>query len=173
MNSQARHWIEQLNLQPHPEGGWFRETYRSDEVVPASALPDRFGGERCFSTSIYFLLEGENISALHRIKSDEVWHFYDGASLTIHVIAPNGEYSEIRLGRNSDAGEALQAIVPAGCWFGADLEDKESYALVGCTVAPGFDFTDFEMADRDSLLKLYPRHMEIITRLSRNQEKLT
>jgi len=166
MHTQARRWIEQLNLQPHPEGGWFRETYRSDEIVPASALPERFHGDRNFSTAIYFLLEGEDTSALHRIKSDEVWHFYDGAGLTVHVITPNGEYSKIKLGRDPDAGEILQAIVPAGYWFGADLKDKDSYALVGCTVAPGFDFEDLEMGKRHKLSKLYPQHQDVIKHLT-------
>ncbi len=162
----AREWIERLELQPHPEGGWYRETYRSAEFIPEATLPERFGGERCFSTAVYFLLEGEDMSALHRIKSDEVWHFYDGGSLTIHVITPNGEYSEIRLGRNPDVGETLQAIVSADCWFGADLSDQGSYALIGCTVAPGFDFADFEMANRDELSKLYPQHQDVIKHLT-------
>ena len=163
----AAYWIEHLGLERHPEGGYFRETYRSDGRVAADALPERFGGARPFSTAIYFLLEGNDLSALHRIASDEVWHFYAGASLSIHIIHPNGSYSAIELGRNVGKGAALQALVPAGCWFGATVNDSSSYSLVGCTVAPGFDFADLEMADRTQLTQRYPQHKSIVERLTR------
>ena len=136
------------------------------KLFPLPRYRTAFHGDRNFSTAIYFLLEGEDMSALHRIKSDEVWHFYDGSSLTVHIITPNGEYSGIRLGRDPDAGEVLQAVVPAGCWFGADLSDQDSYALVGCTVAPGFDFADLEMGKRHKLSKLYPQHQDVIKHLT-------
>lgn len=166
MHGKGYDWITRLKLQPHPEGGWFRETYRTPERIEASALPARFQGDRTFSTAIYFLLEGTQFSAFHSIKSDEIWHFYDGDTLNIHVISPDGEYSRIRLGRNPGTGEVLQAVVSAGCWFGAELEYKERFALVGCTVAPGFDFDDFEIAARDDLLSQYPQLHDIIKRLS-------
>ncbi len=166
MQEKARNWIDRLRLRPHPEGGWFHETYRSAEIIPATALPERFHGERCFSTAICFLLEGEQFSAFHRIASDELWHFYCGSTLAIHVIAPDGEYSKIRLGHDPDAGAVLQGIVPAGCWFGAELEDRQSYGLAGCTVAPGFDFADFEIATRNELSMRYPQHQSIIRRLT-------
>ncbi len=163
----ARQWIKYLQLLPHPEGGYFRETYRSEEFIPRSSLPERFSGARSFSTAIYFLLAGTDFSALHRIKSDEVWHFYDGSSLTVHVIDPQGDYSALKVGRNIAAGEMPQAVVKAGSYFGATVNDIESYALAGCTVAPGFGFADFELPGRQRLLELFPQHREIIARLTR------
>ena len=165
--SGARHWIRALKLQPHTEGGWFREIYRADETIPGQALPGRFSGERHFSTAICFLLNETEFSAFHRIKQDEVWHFYDGASLTIHMIDPAGAYSAVKLGRNIQAGEALVAVVKAGWLFGATVNDTRSYGLVGCTVAPGFDFDDFEMPSRAQLLEQHPQHKDIIERLTK------
>lgn len=164
--SSYRHWIEQLDLQPHPEGGWYREVYRAAESISASALPARFAGDRCFCTSIYFLLAGEHFSALHRIKQDELWHFYAGDGLTVHSIDPAGEYRAQRLGAHPERGELFQYMVPAGGWFGANVE-PDGYALVGCTVAPGFDFADFEMAERAALIAEFPEHRAIIERLTR------
>ena len=163
----AKQWIDWLRLVRHPEGGYYRETYRSSEVVAAAGLPPRFGGDRAFSTAIYFLLEGKDFSALHRIKQDEVWHFHDGAALAIHVIEPSGSYSRIVLGRHFEAGETPQAVVKAGCYFGASVCDPRSYALVGCTVAPGFEFADFELPGREELCRLYPQHRELISQLTR------
>jgi predicted cupin superfamily sugar epimerase len=163
----ANQWIERLQLKRHPEGGNFRETYRSDEVVPRQSLPARFTGDRAMATAIYFLLEGDDFSALHRIKQDEVWHFYDGATLTVHVIDLEGNYTPLQLGRNLSAGEAPQAVVKAGCYFGATVNDPRSYALVGCTVAPGFDFADFEMPSREGLWQRYPQHRQLIERLTK------
>jgi predicted cupin superfamily sugar epimerase len=165
--TRAKHWIDGLQLRPHPEGGYFRETYRSEEAIAAASLPPRFGGDRVFSTAIYFLLEGEDFSALHRIKQDEVWHFYDGSALTIHVIDPAGNYSTVLLGRDLAAGEVPQAVVKAGCYFGASVSDRRSYALVGCTVAPGFEFADFEMPGREELCRRYPGHRQVIETLTR------
>jgi predicted cupin superfamily sugar epimerase len=159
--------IEQLGLVEHPEGGWYRETYRSGDMIQKSALPTRFSGDRAACTAIYFLLRHGDISALHRIRSDELWHFYAGAPLIIHVLPPDGTYYSLLLGSAIANGEAFQAAVPAGCWFGAEVSG-DGYALVGCTVAPGFDFTDFEMATRGELLALYPAQAELITRLTRN-----
>jgi predicted cupin superfamily sugar epimerase len=165
--SGAQTWIDGLRLRRHPEGGWFRETYRSEEVLAATALPPRFGGDRALATAIYFLLDGDDFSALHRLKADEVWHFYDGAGVTLHIIDQDGTYSTVNLGRSLGAGEAPQAVVRAGCLFGATVSDTRSYALVGCTLAPGFDFTDFEMPGREELCRLYPRHRQLIERLTR------
>ncbi|QHT68595.1 cupin domain-containing protein [Rhodocytophaga rosea] len=162
----ATYWIEKLHLQAHPEGGYFAETYRSPEEVQAAHLPERYGGRRSFSTAIYFLLEHPEFSALHRIKSDEVWHFYAGSTLLVYVIDPGGKLEIIRLGNNLEAGEQFQAVVKAGCWFGSRLEKENIYALVGCTVAPGFDFADFEMADRKELLQQFPQHQSIIELLT-------
>jgi uncharacterized protein len=163
----AQTWIDRLQLRRHPEGGWFRETYRSNEVVSRAALPARFGGDRAFSTAIYFLLDGEDFSALHRIKQDEVFHFYDGTALTLHVIDPAGKYATVKVGRDSASGELPQAVVQAGCIFGATVSDPGSYALVGCTVAPGFDFADFAMPGREELCRQFPEHRQVIERLTR------
>ena len=163
----AAQWVERLRLVPHPEGGHYRQVYRSAEVVPRAALPPRFGGDHVFSTAIYFLLQGQDFSALHRIKQDEVWHFYAGSSLTVHVFDPDGTHRAIRLGTDWGKGEEPQAVVRAGRLFGAILNDPKSYALVGCTVAPGFDFADMEMPGREELCRLYPQHREVIERLTR------
>ena len=158
----ADYWIEKLDLQRHPEGGYFKETYRSNEVILEPALPERFKGDRVFSTCIYFLLAPHEYSAFHAIQQDEIWHFYAGSSLTIHIIDQQGEYSALKLGKNIENGESFQAVVPAGSWFAAAVNNTAEYALVGCTVAPGFDFVDFEMADRRNLAGLYPAHRKII-----------
>jgi len=162
----AEEWINQLDLQPHPEGGWFREVYRSKETITQSGLPERFSGERNFCTSIYFLLNQTDTSAFHRIKQDEIWHFYAGNALTIHMISPDGNYSSIVLGQNIQSGENLMAVVEAGWWFGASLNDTSSYCLVGCTVAPGFEFDDFEMPSSEDLVQHFPQHQAVIEQLS-------
>ena len=163
----ARYWIDRLGLVRHPEGGYYRETYRSRESIAANHLPERFGGDRFFSTAIYFLLPGDEFSAFHSIRQDEVWHFYEGSALTVHVIDSRGEYTAIRLGRAVERGEALQAVVAAGCLFGASVDDPGSYALVGCTVAPGFDFQDLEIPRREVLLARFPQHRDLIDKLTR------
>jgi len=162
----AGYWIEKLQLEAHPEGGFFRQTYKADRLVPQEALPG-FGGARAASTAIYFLLEGKNFSAFHRLRSDEVWHFYAGEPLVVHVIDPQGVYSAIRLGRDLEAGQVPQAVVRAGCWFASHVEDWNSFAVVGCTVAPGFDFEDFELGKRAELVARYPEQREVIERLTR------
>lgn len=163
--------IDRLKLAPHPEGGYFRETYRAAETIEATALPQRFGGERSISTAIYFLLEAGQCSHLHRIKADEVWHFYAGDPLIVVEIDPAGRLKTTRLGGDPGADTVYQHVVPAGAWFGATPAEggrfaPPGFALVGCTVAPGFDFADFELADRDALLAEYPRHQDWIRRLT-------
>jgi uncharacterized protein len=168
MNGKAEYWIKKLGLFSHPEGGYYRESYRSDEMIAGGALPVRFaGGERAYSTAIYFLLAGGGFSAFHRLHSDELWHFYAGDPLTIHALDEKGGYSRSVLGCDGEKGEAFQAVIRAGSWFGAALEDTDSFALVGCTVAPGFDFRDFEMGDRSELIRLYPGHRSLIEQLTR------
>lgn len=156
----AEEWIKALELKPHPEGGWYREVYRSAETIPCSALPSRFGGARAYSTTIYFLLRRGEVSALHRIASDEGWHHLDGEPLTLHLISPAGEYSTLSVGRDPTRGILPLAVAPAGWWFGATVE--AGYALVSCTVAPGFDFAEFEMPTRADLLTRYPELREQI-----------
>ena len=161
----AQQWIQRLQLEPHPEGGWYRQTYRAPLTLPHAALPSH-AGDRTASTAIYFLLAGDQFSAFHRLRSDEVWHFYAGSELIVHVIE-HGTYSEILLGNDMQAGQQFQAVVPSGCWFGSSLRHPDTYALVGCTVAPGFDFADFEMAKRAELVAHYPQHRAMIERLTR------
>jgi len=163
----VEYWIKHLELLPHPEGGYYKETYRSSETIASVALPDRFEGDRSFSTAIYFLLRSEDRSVFHRIKSDEVWHFYQGSLLLIYVLQEN-ELKIIKLGSDVEKGESLQVVIPANCWFGAHVAQQNSFALCGCTVAPGFDFRDFEMADRQDLLKKYPGFEKEIIRLTRD-----
>ncbi|HWZ21099.1 MAG TPA: cupin domain-containing protein [Cytophagaceae bacterium] len=159
MNS--KYWIEHLQLLPHPEGGYYKETYRSAEKIMASGLD----GKRNISTAIYFLLDGKNKSHLHRIKSDELWFFHEGATLEIFCLSEKGLVT-ILLGKDIEGGEVLQAIVPAGIWFGAKVKDEKNYALVSCTVAPGFDFQDFELAKKEYLLNHFPEHKELIETMS-------
>lgn len=162
----AAHWVEKYAMQPHPEGGYFVETYRAAEVIPHEALPERFSGSRSFGTGIYFLLENHHFSALHRIQSDELWHFYAGGPLHVYVIHKDAALQIIKLGNDPDQGEVFQAVVPAGAWFGSKPAANTTYSLVGCTVAPGFDFADFEMASRPQMLQQYPQHATEINLLT-------
>lgn len=159
--------IKSLNLLPHPEGGYYKETYRSQESIAQSALPDKFNSERNYCTGIYFLLTSDNFSAFHRIKQDEMWHFYEGSALYVHIIDEAGKYSRVEVGMDLDNGQQPQFVVPAGSWFASSVKNKNSYSLVGCTVAPGFEFDDFELAKRDQLIKEYPAHEKQITLLTR------
>jgi uncharacterized protein len=162
----AQYWVEKYQMQSHPEGGFFAETYRSAETIDSVALPNRFGGSRVYSTGIYFLLESHHFSAFHRIQSDEMWHFYSGCPLNVYYIDNQGFMQIIRLGNNPDVGEVFQAVVPAGVWFGSKPAEENSYSLVGCTVAPGFDFQDFELANQQDLITQFPQHQEIIKMLT-------
>jgi len=156
--------IEKLGLKPHPEGGFFAETFRSPLQI---TLPD--GRIRSASTAIHFLLPVGTFSALHRVASDEVWHYYDGEPLELTTITPEGELKTIVLGHDLAANQIPQWVVPAGVWQGARplQSDNAGYTFVGCTVAPGFDFADFEMPDRKKLLQLFPQHTSIICELTR------
>jgi predicted cupin superfamily sugar epimerase len=163
----ADYWREHLQLETHVEGGSFRETYRSPLLLPAATLPATFKGDRTASTGIYFLLEYEDFSAFHRIAADEMWHYYDGITLTIYEIKPGGELVVHQLGKHVHLGEKLQLVITAGSWFGSRVEVVDGYTLVGCTVAPGFDFADFELGDRAALQAEYPAHAGIIEELTR------
>jgi predicted cupin superfamily sugar epimerase len=153
--------VEQLNLQPHPEGGYYRETYRDTRSFPSER------GQRNISTAIYFLLAKNDISHLHRLTADETWHFYSGSPLILVEITPQGNVYKTVIGNNFDRGEMPQKVVLAGNWFGAYLPEGSDYTLVGCTVAPGFDFKDFEMAKREDLLKQFPNAKEEILKLTK------
>lgn len=160
--------IRFYELQPHPEGGFYKETYRSAETIASDGLPERYTGERSYSTAIYFLLNANNFSAFHRIKSDELWHFYFGIALNIYVIENTGKLEVIRLGNNIENGEVFQAVVHAGCWFASEPASDNGFSFAGCTVAPGFDFADFELADKATLINAYPQHSGLINRLCRS-----
>ena len=154
--------IGRFALQPHPEGGFFRETYRSAATVSREGS----GETRSASTAIYYLLCDGAHSAWHRIKSDEVWHFYAGEPLLVHVLDETGKLTSHRLGNPlTHPGAVFQAVVSAGLWFAAECEDPATFALVGCTVAPGFEFSEFELAEVDALRSAYPTHAEFIARL--------
>lgn len=156
----ASYWINKLQLMPHPEGGYYKEVYRSPRVF----LPEAFNATRNECTHIYFLLEHHNFSAFHRIKSDEHWHFYYGNELEVFEIDANSGQLSIHTLGNRNVLSNLYCTITAGNWFGAKLADNnpEAYALVGCTVSPGFDFADFELASKDSLAQLYPQHQSFI-----------
>jgi len=154
-------WISQLNLQPHPEGGYYKEVFRSQQHV------NRVGSDdvKQACTSIYYLLEGEDYSGFHRIQSDEMWYFHKGVPLNIHVITQTGQHHVMEL---SDASTGrLSLVVPAGLWFAAEIPSKMGYSLVSCAVSPGFEFIEFEMAGKDELLKAYPGYEELFEKLCR------
>ena len=167
MNNEINKLVSSLNLLPHPEGGFYKETYRSNGIINKNALPDYFSGSRNYSTAIYFLLTSDNFSAFHRIKQDEIWHFYQGSPLYVHVIDKHGNYTRYAVGLNIEAGQVPQLVVPAGCWFASSVKEENSYSFVGCTVAPGFDFADFELANYEELASKYPKHRDIIKELTR------
>jgi predicted cupin superfamily sugar epimerase len=163
-SARANEIIERLRLQPHPERGYFRETYRASSSVRA----DSHDSARAASTAIYFLVTaGEPATHLHRLKSDEVFHLYDGGPLEIVRLFPDGRWDVARLGMNLDAGERPQIVVPAGTWFGTELAAGASHCLVGCTVAPGFEFADFELAQGPELEVRYSGAAARIRRMSR------
>ncbi|MEQ8351757.1 MAG: cupin domain-containing protein [Leptospiraceae bacterium] len=170
MPAKLKEIVESLNLQPHPEGGYFAETYRSELEVPGSLIGAH--GPRQSCTGIYFLIPAGEFSAFHRIRSDEMWHFYYGDPLLVHQILSDGSYHCHRLG--SDVRRSVfQAVVPAGAWFASEPDPETNdlgYSLVGCTVSPGFDFEDFELAQRNILASEFPEHRELIQRLCRVDE---
>jgi hypothetical protein len=163
----AAFWINHLRLMPHPEGGYYRQTYSSEASLSRSCLPPGFTGSRAASTAIYFLLEGGDFSAFHRIRSDELWHFYIGDPLEILILGEHAALEIVRLGPGLNSGESFQAVVLAGRWFASRVAAGGSFAVVGCTVSPGFHFDDFELARREKLISLYPRHASLIQELTR------
>ncbi len=156
LNKEIKLLIEQLDLKPHPEGGFYKETYRSIEQT---------SGNRSLMTSIYFLLTSQHVSHFHRIKSDEHWYFHAGSALTIHLLNENG-HVELKLGSGLDKGESFHHLVPKNTIFGSSIDSENAYALVSCAVAPGFDFQDFELLDSRYLLERFPTENEIIKKLT-------
>jgi predicted cupin superfamily sugar epimerase len=163
LDKNAKFWIKKLKLQKHPEGGYFTRTYVSDKNIN---LPG-YDGFRSTCTAIYYMLTGNQFASFHTIKSDEIWHFYSGSSLTLHMINSNSKMEQIQVGPNYDRGERFQVIIKSGCWFAATLNDKKSYSLVGCTVSPGFDYRDWRLGDRKKLLKMYPQYEKLIKKYTR------
>ena len=157
-----------LGLTPHPvEGGYFNETYRSDEQLPAAALPPRYGAPRALGTAIYYLLTPDTFSALHRLASDEIFHFYLGDPVEMLQLHPDGSHHVVLIGPDLEAGQRPQVIVPRHIWQGARLIPGGRHALLGTTVAPGFDYTDYETAQRPHLLTTHPQARNLITALTR------
>lgn len=159
--------VQKYTMLPHPEGGFYKETYRCTQTIPQQILSRKFSGERNISTAIYFLLEQGNFSAFHKIKSDECWHFYAGSAMNVYVIHINGHLETIKLGNDITQAQTFQHVVPSGCWFASEPATGSAFSFVGCTVAPGFDFDDFELAKAAELIKVYPQHKNIINRLCR------
>ena len=169
MRNEHLYWVNKLEMLAHPEGGFYKETYRSENSFIANDNLFK-QEERVYSTGIYFLLNENNFSAFHKIKSDEMWHYYTGSnSLIVHEIDLKGNYKSTAIGPNIEAGEVFQYVVKAGVWFASDIKKKEGFALVGCTVSPGFDFKDFEMADQSEMILQFPYHKKIIESLTRKE----
>ena len=168
MNLNSKEIINYLNLTPHPEGGYFKETYRSRESIINSDLWDGAKGTRNYSTAIYFMLEGQQYSAFHKIKQDEIWHFYAGEAILIHMIDNNGIYQSVTIGNKIKQAEYFQYVIPANTWFASELKFKKGFSLCGCTVSPGFDFKDFEMPSRKYVIEKFPKLKKIIYRLTNN-----
>jgi predicted cupin superfamily sugar epimerase len=165
MHPQAKQYIKRLQLKKHPEGGYFKEIYRSGELILPGHLPARYKSSRNFSTSIYFLIEGKQFSAFHLLQSDELWHFYNGGTVIIYTINQEGKLTIKKMGRKKDC--ELQIQIEKQNWFAAELEDKNSFALYGCTVSPGFEFDDLKLGERNNLINKFPLHANLIKRLTK------
>ena len=164
----AEEIIQLLNLEPHPEeGGFFVETYRSVGQVEAHGLPARYAGPRYFGTAIYYLLTPETFSEMHRLQSDEVFHFYLGDPVEMLQLGPDGEGRVVMLGTDLATGMRPQVVVQRGVWQGARLAQGGSYALLGCTVAPGFEYVDYESGQREALIREYPQFETLIGALTK------
>lgn len=160
------HIIQNLQLQPHPEGGYFKETYRSHGTINEENLGSNFSGMRNYATAIYFLLTSDSFSAFHRIKQDEIWHFYKGSPIKLHIISEEGQHTTVIIGNDLEKGECPQYVVKAGDWFAAEVIKENAYSLVGCTVSPGFDFRDFDLPKRQMLTSKFPHLKKIIAKLT-------
>lgn len=159
--------IDSLELKPHPEGGFFKETYRSKGTIKVDSLDAEYEGERNYSTSIYFMLTSEKFSSFHKINQDEIWHFYQGSPIELHTISESGIHKKHIIGNDLMNAQKPQLVVPGNHWFAAKVIDPDSYSLVGCTVSPGFDFEDFTLAERDVLIQQFPEHKELIKSFTR------
>lgn len=159
MHKEAAMLVRKLVLEKHPEGGYFKQTYRSDTIVNIEG----YDGQRNISTAIYYMLVGEQFSAFHRIRSDEIWHYYAGGPIILYAIDNESKLSRTKIGKSG----MPQAVIKAGTWFAAALESRKSYCLLGCTVSPGFDYRDWERGKRDELASMYPKHKKLIDRYTK------
>jgi predicted cupin superfamily sugar epimerase len=159
--------IRQLNLKPHPEGGYYSETYRCKETLEPGQLPVRYPSKRSFNTAIYFLLTADSCSRMHRLQTDEIFHFYLGDPVTMLQLYPDGSSKTVMLGSNIISGESPQVIVPKNIWQGSFIAEGGKFALLGTTVSPGFDFEDFEYGGREKLIAEYPAQKDLIVRLTK------
>ena len=167
MNQQdPQYYISKLGLEPHPEGGYFKRTFASQEQITDQELTVHFEGKRMLYTSIYFLLTSNDVSHFHRLQSDELWYYHAGSPLSVHMIDENGEYTEYKLGLDLENGEVPQVLVPKNTIFGSSVKDRETFSLVGCMVSPGFEYQDFELFTQEELLLKYPEHKEIIVKIA-------
>ena len=167
MNQQdPQYYISKLGLEPHPEGGYFKRTFASQEQITDQELTVDFEGKRMLYTSIYFLLTSNDVSHFHRLQSDELWYYHAGSPLSVHMIDENGEYTEHKLGLDLENGEVPQVLVPKNTIFGSSVKDRETFSLVGCMVSPGFEYQDFELFTQEELLLKYPQHKEIIVKIA-------
>jgi hypothetical protein len=156
-----------LKLEPHPcEGGWFIQTWRAEEIIPKMALREGCPSERAAGTAIYYLLEPHTFSELHRLASDEIFHFYLGDPVEMLQLWPDGTMRTFVLGHDLAAGMRVQLEVPKGVWQGSHLVAGGSFALLGCTVSPGFDYADYETGKREVLLPQYPEAEAMIRALT-------
>jgi uncharacterized protein len=161
-----QYYISKLGLEPHPEGGYFKRTFESQEQITDQELTVDFEGKRMLYTSIYFLLTSNDVSHFHRLQSDELWYYHAGSPLSVHMIDENGEYKEYKLGLDLENGEVPQVLVPKNTIFGSSVKDRETFSLVGCMVSPGFEYQDFELFTQEELLLKYPEHKEIIVKIA-------
>ncbi|MDF2804229.1 MAG: hypothetical protein K0S61_4134 [Anaerocolumna sp.] len=164
----ADYFINTLNMIAHPEGGFYKEIYTSEENITSKELNVNFEGSRILWTSIYFLLRDGEVSNFHKLKSDEMWYYHSGSPLTIYMISPKGELFTEQLGLDIENGEKPQVLVPKEYIFGSAMNNK-GYALVGCMVSPGFEFRDFELFKRNELLEKFPHYQKIIYKLTSNE----
>lgn len=159
--------IKNLNLTKHSEGGYYVEIYRSSDKINKEHLPERFNNSRVFSTAIYFLLVNDDFSSFHKLKADEIWHFYSGSPMILYEIDKESKLQKSVLSNDITKNTAFTKVIKAGNWLAAEVMNKDTYSLVGCTVSPGFEFDDFELAKREELISLHTQHRNIIEKLTR------
>ena len=166
----AEEIIKILNLQAHPlEGGYFFETYRSAHSTAEEHLPPGYDGRRSVGTAIYFLLTGTDFSEMHRLKGDEIFHFYSGSAVEMLQLFPDGSARKVLIGNKIEHGEHPQVVVPAGIWQGSRILAGGEYTLLGATMAPGFAYSDYQSGNRQELMRQYPQFAELITLLTRER----